>query len=885
MPTRVCFANPKILKVMKTRPARSLFTSFLCLKATFAILVSTASSFGQAGDRKDKAGDTQSEIWKSFEVPAAPILSPQEGLESIQIAKGFHVELVASEPLIHDPVAIAWDADSRLYVVEMPAYMPDVDGNNEDNPIGRIMVLEDTDNDGTMDKSTAFLEGLVTPRAISIVKGGVLVAEPPTLWFCEDLDGDLKADRKTKVADYAVTGSVEHMENALKRGLDNWLYNAKSKRRMKWDGSKLQIEDTASRGQWGMTMDDYGRLLYTTNGNPGLADFQPYEYSNRNPGHLSKNGINVNVAADKRVFSNRVNPGVNRGYRGPTLRDDFRLNTTTAASGSEIYRGNKYADNFYGNLFTTEPSGNTVLRYTIEDDGFGFTAQKQTEDDPVWEKVDFITSTDERFRPVAASSGPDGYLYVVDMYRGILQHKEFVTTFLRKQILERGLDQPTGLGRIYRVVPDDAPKRGDWPKLSQKTDLELVEDLGSNNGWTRDTAQRLLADRPEISDEAMVALRKSVSSKNELQAIHGLWSLEGRSATNAYTITRGLRNPSEWVRVHSIRTGESKLAKTKINAALLNAYAASLKDPAFRVRLQAVQSLSVVKDETFVLHSIKRIFHPDLPNPYMEDAIVSSLSGRETAFASLVLGDAKWIHDEGRISVLGKLAGALFEKRDTDSLNQLVELLKQSDSRNWKRGALIAGLAQTAGRPEARPIKLGKRPEAFYAFIDSLPKNAGIDTKGLAKTFSWPGKVSDNPLDNLNRKQLAFVKTGETIYSATCVACHQQDGNGMAGLAPPLNGSSWVTKSKERLSLIVQHGISGPIDVKGVAWNSVMPGHGPMPQFQGEGLPQVLSYIRTAWGNKADIVSAKEIRETLDANKDRSMPWTVEELGKLKFAN
>ena len=130
MPTGVCFTDPKILKVMKTRPARYLFTSFHCLTATFAILVSTASSLGQAGDRKDKAGDTQSEIWKSFEVPAAPILSPQEGLESIQIAKGFRIELVASEPLIHDPVAIDWDADSRLYVVEMPAYMPDVDGNN-----------------------------------------------------------------------------------------------------------------------------------------------------------------------------------------------------------------------------------------------------------------------------------------------------------------------------------------------------------------------------------------------------------------------------------------------------------------------------------------------------------------------------------------------------------------------------------------------------------------------------------------------------------------------------------------------------------------------------------------------------------------------------------
>lgn len=851
------------------------------LTLSLLVLFASLDVFGQAGDRKDKEGDVQSEVWKSIKVPAAPILSPEEGLESIQIAKGFHVELVASEPLIHDPVAIAWDADSRLYVVEMPAYMPDVDGNNEDNPIGRIVILEDTDNDGAMDKSTTFLEGLVMPRAIALVKGGVLVAEPPTLWFCEDLDGDLRSDRKTKVADYAVTGSVEHMENGLKRGLDNWLYNAKSNRRMKWDGSQMQIEETASRGQWGMSMDDYGRLFYTTNSNPGLADFQPFEYSNRNPGHLAKAGINVNVASDRRVFANRVNPGVNRGYRGPTLRDDYRLNTTTAVSGSEIYRGNRYGDAYYGNLFTTEPSGNVVLRYTIERDGFGFIAQKQVEDDPFWEKVDFIASTDERFRPVAASSGPDGFLYIVDMYRGILQHKEFVTTFLRKQILERGLDQPTGLGRIFRVVPDDAPARGDWPQLKDAKDLDLVKSLGSDNGWTRDTAQRLLVDRPEISKQAIQALRNSVTSKDEFKAMHALWVLEGRSAIDAATIASALFHPSEWVRVHAIRVGEKELAKSSIDPDLLQAYQAALRDPAFRVRLQAVQSLFVVQENAFVFNSVKRIFHPDLPNPYMEDAIVSSLSGREVAFAKLVLNDAHWTPDEGRRAYLGKLAGALFEKRDTQSLDKLVALLEDKGETDWKSGALINGLAQTAGRPEARPIKVGKRPEPFYAFVDRLPEEQGFDKDGLAITYSWPGKASSNPLDNLNKKQLAFVDAGRAIYTATCVACHQLDGNGMAGLAPALNGSSWVTESKKRLALIVNHGISGPIEVKGEAWNSVMPGHGPMPQFQGEGLSQVLSYIRMAWGNKADIVSDKEIRKTLNAHKDRVTPWTVKELDEL----
>ncbi|OUW17615.1 MAG: hypothetical protein CBD18_04140 [Opitutales bacterium TMED158] len=862
---------------MKTPSIRSIFPLALGL----ATLACSPTAFGQAGDRKDKDGDVQSEIWKTFDVPEAPILSPQQGLESIQIADGFRVELVASEPLIQDPVAIVWDEDSRLWVVEMPAYMPDVDGNNEDNPIGRVVVLEDTDSDGVMDKSTPFLEGLVTPRAISLVKGGVLVAEPPTLWFCEDLDGDLKSDRKTKVADYAVSGSVEHRENALMRGLDNWLYNAKSNRRLKWDGANILSEETASRGQWGMSMDDYGRLFYTSNSNPGLADFQPYEYSNRNPGYLSKAGVNVNVASDRRVFSNRVNPGVNRGYRGPTLREDYRLNTTTAVSGSAIYRGDKYPAEFYGNHFATEPSGNTVLRYTIEEDGFGFTAQKQVEDDPKWDKVDFIASTDERFRPVAASSGPDGFLYIVDMYRGILQHKVFVTTFLRKQILERGLDAPTGLGRIYRIVPNNAPERGDWPRLSEASDIELVRALGSQNGWVRDTAQRLLVDRKHLSAQSIKALGKAVGARNELKALHALWALEGRAALDPSTVARALSHDSEWVRVHAIRAGEPSLAGDSIDWELLAAYGARFKDPSFRVRLQAVQSLAVIRNEAMVLDQVQRIFHPDLPNPYMEDAIVSSLSGHELEFANRVLRNATWTRDDGREAVLGKLAGALFEKRETEQLERLVALVEKKGIENWKSAALIAGLSKTAGRPEARPIKIDRRPEAYYAFADSLLENP--DFAGLAKAFIWPGKVSDNPLDNLNKKQLAFVDAGKEIYTATCMACHQPDGNGMAGLAPPLNGSDWVTGSKERLALMVHHGVSGPIEVAGEAWNSVMPGHGPMPQFQDEGLAQVLSYIRTAWGNKADIVADKEIRPAVEGQKKRFMPWTVDELEKLGY--
>jgi len=857
------------------RPTKPLFA----LMSPLLALSLAATAWGQAGDRKDKEGDVQAEIWKQVDVPPAPILSPQESLESIQLAPGFRLELVASEPLVNDPVTIAWDEDGRLYAVEMRAYMPDVDGNGEEEPIGRIVVLEDTDDDGVMDKSTVVLDGLVLPRAISVVKGGLLVAEPPTLWFCEDLDGDLKVDRKTEVAEYAKTGSVEHRENALMRGLDNWLYNAKSDRRFKWDGKKLKIEETAERGQWGMTKDDFGRLFYNTNSNPVLADYQPYEYTNRNPGYPSKAGLKVDAASTREVFSNRVNLGVNRGYRGPTLREDYRLNTATAASGIAIYRGNQYPNSFYGNLFVPEPSGNVVMRYEIQEGEFELVANKRVEDDPVWEKVDFLASTDERFRPVDIPTGPDGFLYIVDLYRGILQHKMFVTTFLRKQIIERELDKPTGLGRIYRIVHDSSVRES-LPKLSVKSNTELIDLLGSNNGWIRDTAQRLLVETDSIQPGELSHLKHTAVSGNERAAIHALWTLEGRGEIDERTVVQSLRRPEPWVKVHTIRASEGLISKSNAHSSLRQAFEKTLTDSSFRVRLQAVQSLSVIRDDALVINHINRIFHPDLPNEYMEDAIVSSLSGRELEFLTQASRNDIWLENAGRSAVLGKLVIALFSKRDADSLLTLAPLLASGVPENWRAYAIITGLAHYAGRPESRPIKLDAKPEVFYSLIETLSESSDDVKEGLDMTFTWPGRASNNPLDGLNKKQLLAISEGEAIYAATCVACHQKDGNGLPGLAPPLNGSDWVNGSAERLALMVYHGISGPIEVKGETWNSVMPGHGVMPQFQGKGLQQVLSYIRTAWGNKSGTVHPDEIQAVIDANQDRVMPWTVEELKK-----
>ena len=205
-------------------------------------------------------------ILASIEVPPAPVLSPSEELATFRTAPGFRIELVASEPLVVDPVAIDWDDEGRLYAVEMRGFMPDIDGNGEDRPVGRIVVLEDEDGDGRMDRSDVYLDRLVLPRAIAVLPEGVLIGSPPDLWLCRTTNGNgnRACDERTRLGDYATTGAnPEHQENGLLVGLDGWIYNAKSARRFRLNqgGRALETGETVFRGQWGIDQDDAGRLF------------------------------------------------------------------------------------------------------------------------------------------------------------------------------------------------------------------------------------------------------------------------------------------------------------------------------------------------------------------------------------------------------------------------------------------------------------------------------------------------------------------------------------------------------------------------------------------------------------------------------------------------
>ena len=516
--------------------------------------------FAQRGDPK---GEEQVPRVPPELIPPAPWLSPEQALKSFKLKEDLEIECIAHEPLVEDPVTLTFGPDGRAWVVEMRGFMPDVDGKDEAEIPGRVVVLEDTNGDGVMDKKTIFLDNLVMPRALALARDGVLVAEPPHLWFCRDTNGDGKADEKTEVAsDYGTPKNPEHTANGLVRNSDNWIYSLYHTFRYRDEGGKWTREATPQRTQWGLDHDDFGRLFYTSNSDQLRADLVPSHYLAGKSAGARMPGVNVQIARNQSTWPGRVNPGVNRAYERGTLRDDYRLGKFTAACGTLIYRGDLLGPHFYGNAFVCEPAANLVRRNLLTENEGLITATN------AYDKDEFLISTDERFRPVNLRSGPDGALYVVDMYHGIIQHRLYVTSYLRGQIESRGLDKPLHQGRIYRIAPRDnrRPRQNLTPSnvnITKESSAALVQMFYRTNGWLRDTAQRLLVER---KDESIVPVLKGFAqpiidarSANPLPRFHALWTLEGMGKLDGSTLGKFLHDPHPKVRAAALRIAEPTL--------------------------------------------------------------------------------------------------------------------------------------------------------------------------------------------------------------------------------------------------------------------------------------------------------------------------------------
>jgi mono/diheme cytochrome c family protein/glucose/arabinose dehydrogenase len=693
----------------------------------------------------------------------SPVLSPLESLKHFRLKKGLKIKLVASEPLVQAPVTIKFDEKGRLWVIEMPTFMRDTTGTGEGKlPMGDIVILEDKDRDGMMDHRKVFMDSLVLPRAISFYKNGLLVAEPPKLLFVKN-DHNSAGAITLVDSNYAVGGNVEHQPNGLLRGMDNWIYSANSNKRYRKVNGKWVIQHTHFRGQWGITQDDYGRLFYNNNSTNLLGDYFLPGLGAWNSDQKHTSGFNEVIVQDNRVYPIHPTPGVNRGYRTGVLDDSLRLNNFTAACSPLIYRGGVLGPKYEGNAFVAEPAGNLVKRDILWSNGDSISGKE------AYQGKEFLASDDERFRPVDLKTGPDGALYVVDMYRGIIQDVTYITPYLKNQIEKRHLQRPLNRGRIYKIVPQG--KALSQPDLSQKSTNELVGLLDDPNSWVRKTAQRLLVDGKKV--EAENKLRQKIKSDPSLVGkIHAFWTLEGLGKLKKKDIEFFLQSGQSGLQHQAIAAAVSRMNGSNAerwiqedkglmakNDKQLTPYIAFLAAAAAQYTPRRADDL------------LQKLALKYKNNPYVSDAVISGLHGREKGFLQQFHGsdpDTSSIfyhHLKEVVTSIQKRKMALTKKKMTDGLAQGKKLFKTTcqachgaDGNGIRSlGAPLNGSAWVTGNKQTLlsivlyglrgPVKIGnkmyRKPEVS-GVMPSFGKNSQLSDKDVAQILSYIRSAWEN---------------------------------------------------------------------------------------------------------------------------------------------
>ncbi|MCO6458654.1 MAG: hypothetical protein J5I93_25385, partial [Pirellulaceae bacterium] len=476
-----------------------------------------------------------------------PPKSPEDSRKCFQLDPGLRIELVASEPLVFDPVAIAFDYLGRMFAVEYADYPtgPPQPGP----PLSRVVLLEDTDQDGRMDQRHVYADELDFAHSLMPYNDGLLVATQTSILFLRDTDGDHRADVRT-VLFQGFTPAHPQMQIGCPRwGLDNWIYlnygpgqitsSAAPDKPVemprldfRFHPRTLEFGSDAGLGQFGNTIDNWGHRFYCTNRNPIIMTVLPLEVARRNPF-----AVIPQLATD-------VGPsgGDTLVYPLVQMKSNYlsHAGTHTSACGTTAYQGTLLGPAYENNVFVCEPVGHLVTRSVIKPHGPVLTAERGRA------KADFLASSDTWFRPASLATGPDGALYVADMYRLWVEHPKFLPEEIAKKLDWRaGEDR----GRIWRILPAAAARR---PYSPPQTTADLVALLSDDNGWCRHTAQRLLVERQ--AQDAVPALAELLTDGvSGYSRLHALWTLDGLEALTIEHLVCALRDPEPHVRRDAVR--------------------------------------------------------------------------------------------------------------------------------------------------------------------------------------------------------------------------------------------------------------------------------------------------------------------------------------------
>ncbi|MDF2157934.1 c-type cytochrome [Algoriphagus sp. CAU 1675] len=537
-----------------------------------------------------EGADMESPTWKGIDLsPKPPVVpvSANEQKKSFVLKPGFKMDPVLSEPLIREPAAIQFDGNGRMYVLELRTYMQDLDANGELLPTSRISRWEDLDNDGIYESGVVFLDSLVFPRFVfPFGPNSILSMESNEdhVYKFTDTDQDGKADKNELFASgLGRSGNVEHQTSFLTWTLDNWMYSTYNSKRIRWTPTGVIQEPSGNPwGQWGVTQDNYGQIWFQDGAGGVPQGFQfPIVYGNfRVEGGL-KDGFRVPYSL---VQLEDFQPGMKE------VKPDGSLSNVTGAAGNDVFRGDRLPKDLVGDYIYGEPVARIVRRVVTEKvEGLSYLQNKYIDSES-----EFIQSTDPLFRPVDMATAPDGTLYIVDMYRGIIQEGQWTQegSYLRTKIQQYQMDDVIGNGRIWRLSHESMPRNTQKPRMYEETGAELVKHLEHPNGWWRDMAQQILILN---QDKSVVGelVNYANNSSNKLTRIHALWTLEGLGELKPEMVRSFIKDQNPKIRIQGLRAGET-LYKYG-DKSLADDYRDAAKDNDPEVAIQAILSANFLK--------------------------------------------------------------------------------------------------------------------------------------------------------------------------------------------------------------------------------------------------------------------------------------------------
>ncbi len=521
--------------------------------------------------------------------PKPPVLAlaPEEQAKRFWLPPGYRLTPVLSEPLVEDPAQIAFDGNGRMFIVELRGYYQTPEGIDLVPPTGRISMHEDRDNDGIYERHSVFVDKLVFPRfVLPFGANSILTMETNAdeVWKYTDTNNDGVADKKELfITNFGRAGNMESQQASLFWAMDNWMYSTVNAFRIRWTPTGLLKEPTGpNSAQWGVTQDNDGKVWFQggASGVPGYFQF-PIHYGNfATPDQLEPD---LNIVWGAPILIGDIQAGI-PGTRIP----DGSLIYATAAAGNEVYRGDRLPKDLIGDYLHGEVVARIVRRLRpIKTEGL-------TQLQNVYPRSEFIRSLDPLFRPADVTTGPDGTIYIADMYRGMIEGAEWAKegTYLRAKIKQYQLDKITGHGRIWRLTYDGLARDPTPPRMLDETPAQLVTHLSHPNGWWRDTAQQLLVLKQDKS--VVPALQTIVrTSKNQLARFHALWTLEGLGALTTQLTRAALGDPDPRLRIQALRASETlyKAGDRSFDAD----YRRLSADPDVDVVIQAMLTMNVLK--------------------------------------------------------------------------------------------------------------------------------------------------------------------------------------------------------------------------------------------------------------------------------------------------